>query len=340
MTRALIAVLIGAATSVSGDPDGVVQRAGEGAMSLRGVDLYMHNDAPTFGELREPTIWVHAESGSLSPATDIWSLSHAAAVIYREAEADLHVRAESGRFDQANQRAYLERGVEARAGRMVVRLEALEWDNEQRVARSTSMARLEHGVNELAGASMWLFPGEDRVELGRGFGKIQLAQGPGGAAPGSAGDGERADRYETIELQWQGKLVGNLNGNLQRITEGAHLIVLGASEADNLDIKAESVAFEYDSPDATMPARMKLTDDVVFRHSGGTIRAEDVVLDFTTDRAVFRGEPRVDSDTIKGLKAEYIELDLDTGEFVMGPGTIEEVQLNREEAGAAGDARP
>lgn len=295
----------------------------EGSMVMRGIDLYMHDSAPTFGDTRNPTFWVHAESGNLSPDASLWELHIARAVIYRDNEDDLHIEADSGQFDQANQLAYLHDGVKATSGRLVVEIQDLEWDNKARIARSESAAEIRDGTNELSGRPVRIYPREDRMELGAGSGTIRLSQSVASDASSPNAEAEsEAGRYRAIDIKWQGKVTGNLNGRLSRISDGVHLVVIGASDADTIDIKAGSVEFEYEGEDSKMPSKMLFDTDAVFDLQDGTIRADEVVLDLAADTAEFRGNLNVDFERLSGARPEFLRIDLETQEFVGGPGPL------------------
>lgn len=308
----------------------------ESAIKMQGVDLYMHSDDPTYGERKEPTFWVHAERGRLEEKLKVWSIENAEALVYREAEDNLRLQAREGMIDESNQVARLHGGVRATTGELVMNLEDIEWNNHENIARSESPVSLTDGVNDLSGDSVSIFPKDDRVELGAGNGRIRLAElGP--AQQETTSQSERSmGQYKALRIEWQGKLVGNLKGTLQRITDGAHLIVLADDPADNLDIKAKTVEFDYAAPEDRMPTRMRLDGDVEFRHQDGVIRSESADIDFEASIAKFTGNPRAEITSIRGIQVDYIQIDLNTEELVMGgPGHIDEIQITDTEKDAA-----
>lgn len=315
------------------------QQARAGAMEMRGLDLRMYSTEPTFGELRDPTFWVHAKRGRLEGELDVWSLEEARAIIYRDPEDDLRLEAQQGTFDQTNQVAVLSDGVRATSRDLVVELDDIEWNNEENVAWSDSPARVTSGSNRLTGASVAIYPRDDRIKLGRGSGDIQMAQEAGAGENRKETASDANQQFESIRVEWQGELVGNLSGTLQKITKGAHLIIVAKEPQNNLDIRAESVEFEYASPEDRMPARMHLEGDVVVTHQNGAVRADKVDLDFDTGEAMFTGNPRVENAQIRGAHVSYIQLNLHTQEYVMGgPGRVEEIQLTAPENESANSA--
>lgn len=146
------------------------------AMRLEGVDLYMHDYTPTDGQLREPTLWVHAASGQLAENNQVWSLQDTHAVIYRADDDDLIVDASHGEFDQANESAVLTGSVRLTTGSMVVDLESLVWDNAEGAAISDNPVRVTQGDTWLIGSTMRLSPDADTLLLTEGSGFLRLVE--------------------------------------------------------------------------------------------------------------------------------------------------------------------
>ena len=145
----------------------------ESAMVMKGVDLYMHDYTPTEGELRDPTFWLHAESGQLAEDEKVWSLQSTRAVIYRE-EQDLFMEAREGWFDQERQVANLQGGVKLTAGSLVTDLEDVFWDNEQGTATSDRPVSVVNGETRLRAESLRISPDEDSLILRNGSGYVAL----------------------------------------------------------------------------------------------------------------------------------------------------------------------
>lgn len=145
-------------------------------LAMTGVDLYMHDYTPSDGEPREPTFWVHAESGKLSEGTKIWTLEDTNAVIYREVDEDLAIVAEHGRFDQNNDVAVLTGDVRLSTSEVVIYLEEVLWNNAEGVARSEKPLTVESGRTRLKADRAVIEPREDKLTLYNGSGMIQLGE--------------------------------------------------------------------------------------------------------------------------------------------------------------------
>ncbi len=145
-------------------------------MAMRGVDLYMHDYTPTEGELRDPTFWVHAESGQLAEGEKVWSLQGTRAVIYREKHDDLVVEAREGRVDQERQVAALQGDVSLTAGTLVVDLEDLLWENEMGTATSNRPVRITDGDTWLKAQTLLIEVDEGVLILEDGSGYVRLTE--------------------------------------------------------------------------------------------------------------------------------------------------------------------
>lgn len=146
---------------------------------------------------------------------------------------------------------------------------------------------------------------------------------------GPAGGQERetSTTFTTIELHRYGKLEGTLDTPVRRISEGVDMTLRAETPEDNLDIQCKAVEFIYAEGEKYAIDHVIFEGDVIFEHRDGVVRAEKVTIDFNTRKAKFTGNPRVENDQIRGVEAAYITLDLDTHEFVMGPGKIKEIHL-------------
>ncbi len=145
-------------------------------MAMRGVDLYMHDYTPTAGKLRDPTFWVHAESGQLAEGEKVWSLQGTRAVIYREDNEDLVVEARDGRVDQEQQVAMLKGDVRLTEGTLVVDLEDLLWENEKGTATSNRPVHITDGDTLLEAQNLLIDVDEGTLILGEGSGYVRLAE--------------------------------------------------------------------------------------------------------------------------------------------------------------------
>lgn len=152
------------------------QKLPQNVLAMRGVDLYMHDYAPTNGELRDPTFWIHADAGQLAEGEKVWSLQKTKAIIYREDDEDLHLEAIEGLFDQERQEVILKGAVRLSIGSLVVDLEDVVWINEENVATSNRPVHLENENITLDAKSLLIKPGENVLKLGEGSGSIRLKE--------------------------------------------------------------------------------------------------------------------------------------------------------------------
>ncbi len=145
--------------------------------AFRGIKLEMHDTSPTAGAVRMPLFSVHADEAVKSEDAEVWSLVGARAIVYRNDEEDLKLKAGGGRFDQTNGVAHLSGGVEVNAGELVMDLSDIEWDNETRRAWSDSPVTVLNGATELHASSLVLIPDEGIFVLSDVSGRIDLREG-------------------------------------------------------------------------------------------------------------------------------------------------------------------
>ncbi len=324
---------IGVAAQVSADQTGAPASR---AVEMKGVNLYLHSSEPSFGQLQDPTFWVHAERGESINETQ-WSLEGAQAVIYREAEDDLVLAAKSGTFDKQKKSAQLAGGVQVTSGQMVVDLEDIAWDETQRVARSESIATLSDGSNTIVGSSIAIFPDADRVDLGGGTATIQLAAADGEKKPESS----TADKYKTLEIMEQHGTSGSLKGApLQKIQGPVRMALIGNNPEDTLTIKADLVTLEYGSgEDLRSPARVLLKGHVEIKQGKNVIQSNDADLDLARETARFTGDVMFAGDEIANASGPSLDLNLDTGEWTLGgPGGV--ISYDFSASKAAKDEKP
>lgn len=142
------------------DPAPALDEA-RGRMDMTGMDLYMHDYAPTDGTPRKPSLWVHADRGQATEDAEVWKLTGAHAVIYGDPEKgtnDLTVDAEDGVFDRRNNVAQLRGTVLVETGSIRLALQEIEWDNTANLARSQSRVQVIEGDTALDAESLELDP--------------------------------------------------------------------------------------------------------------------------------------------------------------------------------------
>lgn len=132
-------------------------------MTMEGINLYLHDAAPTPGAASRPTFSVHAEQFSLLDNA-VWSFEHARAVIYGEQPGggEITLEAARGRFEE-DRGALLEGGVKAYVDELLMELADIEWVNPQRadeegVARSGNPVRVTGPSLNLSASSLRLYP--------------------------------------------------------------------------------------------------------------------------------------------------------------------------------------
>ncbi|MCH7908464.1 MAG: LPS export ABC transporter periplasmic protein LptC [Candidatus Hydrogenedentes bacterium] len=169
--------------------DRVAQTTGNAApsesgvrMVVEGMDLYMHDYAPTDGQLRKPTLWVHADRGEEMEGEEVWKLTNARAVIYGDTNRgtqDLVIDAASGIFDRRNDIAHLSEGVEIVTGNLSISMPELVWDNRAGRARSDGPVRVNGDDTTLVAQTMTLDPKTGIFVLTEVSGRLAF----GGTAP-------------------------------------------------------------------------------------------------------------------------------------------------------------
>ncbi len=143
-------------------------------MAMLGPDVWMHDYTPTEGEPRDPTFWVHADSGQLAEGEKVWSVQGARAVIYRDDEEDLVIEALEGEVDEDRKVARLRGDVRLTVGSLIVDLEDLLWKNEEGTATSNHAVHLVDENLRLHAKSLLIKRDEGKFILGEGSGYIRL----------------------------------------------------------------------------------------------------------------------------------------------------------------------
>jgi len=288
---------------------------------MEDLNLYLHSSDPSFGEIEDPTFWVHAARGEQLDGKR-WALEGAKAVIYRKPEDDLVLVAETGTLDQDGQTAKLAGGVQVTSGPMAVQIEEIAWDEAQRVARSDYVATLSHGDNRIVGDSIAIFPDDDRVELGGGTATIQLA-----AAEDTEKKRESAptDIYKRLDIEEQHGTSGSLKGApLQKIQGPVRMSLIGKLPEDTLTIRAGLVTLEYgNDPEVRTPTRVLLTGGVEIKQAASLVKSDTAELDLAGRKARFNGNVTITGDQIANGSGPFLDMDLETGVWTLGgPGGV------------------
>jgi hypothetical protein len=133
--------------------------------------------------------------------------------------------------------------------------------------------------------------------------------------------------YDVMSLK-AGLMKGNFNsGQMDSLTGGAH-IVLKASDGSKPDmpIKANAITFTWKEGQST-PALIKMEGNVDIRHPEAKITAQRADWNLESGDLVFTGSPVMDSPQLKGLRAQKISINLNTGAFELVQGEADEAPI-------------
>lgn len=147
-----------------------IATAPQEAVSMSGINLFMHDARPTAGATRKPTFSVHADYFAMLD-DQVWSFENARAAIYGQdaQQEEVRLQAARGRFEE-DRGAFLEGGVSAFVGDMTMELANIEWINpreegEEGVARSDNELRVNSPSLQLHASSLRLYPESKRFVL-------------------------------------------------------------------------------------------------------------------------------------------------------------------------------
>lgn len=136
-----------------------------------------------------------------------------------------------------------------------------------------------------------------------------------------------AEGYDLMSVK-AGLMKGNFNtGQMDSLTGGA-FIVLKASDGTKPDmpIKANAISFTWKEGQTT-PALIKMEGSVDIRHPDAKITAQRADWNLESGDLVFSGSPVMDSPALKGLRAEKISINLNTGAYELTQGEVDEAPL-------------
>lgn len=139
------------------------------SMTVSAVDLYHHDPNPTFGDVKKPTIWLHAEKFQIVDENN-WKIEDIRAVIYdtRSGEERVRILAGNGTFDKMRS-ATLSGKVHAEMGGISFETESIIWTNktEMEPAKITSTDKViltGEGIS-LTCSSLVIYPDDRTFEL-------------------------------------------------------------------------------------------------------------------------------------------------------------------------------
>ena len=125
------------------------------------------------------------------------------------------------------------------------------------------------------------------------------------------------DGEKTLDIRSVGKLSFNIKtGELEKMEDGADLTIESENPEDNLDVKAQTVDFEYIDGENS-PSKLILTGSVVISNATMRIEAPKAILNTKSNKAEFIGTSKIFSEDQSPIQADNIEVDLDTGDAVM-----------------------
>ncbi|MCX8065301.1 MAG: hypothetical protein N3G21_09045 [Candidatus Hydrogenedentes bacterium] len=139
------------------------------SMTVSAVDLYHHDPNPTLGEVKKPTIWLHAEKFHIIDDNN-WKIEDITAVIYdtKDGVERVRISAESGTFDKMRS-ASLSGKIHAEMEGISFQTDSLLWTNktEAEPAKITSGGKVSvegDGIS-LTCSSLVIYPDAKTFEL-------------------------------------------------------------------------------------------------------------------------------------------------------------------------------
>jgi len=140
---------------------------------LEGVDLWLYGTEPSAGADRKPTCWVHANAFTLDH-DNAWSLESAKAVIYaRDTDTpDILIEARHGRFEESKM-ASLNDGVTAQVGEIHLKMDEVQWLNDERELRTDRPASITTRHMQLHAETFRLYPDKQEIIMTRVIGTVE-----------------------------------------------------------------------------------------------------------------------------------------------------------------------
>lgn len=179
---ALVCVLLVAYAGCGGEktkPSGQAPTAPEvtspsGAQTVMEArtNLFLYDTESTGGGEQKPRFAVKDAVVSMDE-NNAWSFTNAQAVIYGKDGTETQLNAGEGFLDQKGQKAYLKGGVTMKSGTMEIKLEDIEWRNEERRAFSDKPITLRDQGSELTASSLQYDPDAKKLTLTNISGTIQ-----------------------------------------------------------------------------------------------------------------------------------------------------------------------
>lgn len=139
----------------------------------------------------------------------------------------------------------------------------------------------------------------------------------------------KAANFKRVTLHEAGKAYLNYKSDqfIQSLEEGVHMTFVAGDEADNMDVKATKIVFDYTDSEDDSVSKMILTGDVIIRNREIQIEAPKAIINIVTMKAEFIGESKITRENGEVVYAESIHIDLDTGMIEMDRIRIDNLDL-------------
>jgi len=134
-----------------------------------------------------------------------------------------------------------------------------------------------------------------------------------------------------------GVMTGNINTKrLDKLSDGVQIELISEDGTKpNLPIKASTVTFTWIEGKST-PATISMRGSVDINHPQAHITAERADWNLESGELVFTGNPVLDSEDFKNLKADEIRINMETGAYQLRQGNVKEMPLQGAESGVSG----
>ena len=154
------------------------------------------------------------------------------------------------------------------------------------------------------------------------------------AAPAPAQGG--TEGYARMSVN-AGVMTGNINTKrLDKLSGGVAIeLISDDGTKPNLPIKANEVTFTWKEGQTT-PSTISMRGNVDISHPQAHITAQRADWNLESGDLVFTGNPVLDSEDFKNLKADEIRINMETGAYELRQGNVKEMPLQGAESGAGG----
>ena len=141
-----------------------------------------------------------------------------------------------------------------------------------------------------------------------------------------AGAQDQMGGYGAMRIDSVGVFVGRFDGKIEKMSEGVKITLLGDSaDQEDLPIQADTMEFTWEEG-STQPVRIVMTGNVHIVHPSADVRAGRADWNFKTGDVTFTGNPTMDSDQFKGMRASKMTLNMEKGTFRAENMSVPEVQ--------------